>query len=212
MIYIKTKFYSLLNKICIVIKRSITYQTKYGIKVLNPFFPTVNSTESIKYIDPANLYLGVDFLKDKYTNLNTNLLNSPHFKLMLCLRNNESYFSTEYVNRMLLGCLDERPPIISYYNNHSYFEECYKKSLNEIVTSSYSPITVFKVRDNYYIHDGKHHAAVAAMLGKQVKCLELNSIDVYNSFCGKAIEIASTSKNYDKHLRFLCEMKRQSYD
>lgn len=185
------------------------FKTSVGIKQLN-FSRLVNAGKIIGKnirLSPSVLYLGPDYLKDKYTLLGIPLLESPHYKFMNAIEKNESLEDTEYFMRYRDAMLDWRlwqsPKCnVKLYNSR------FKKSIEIINKEMYSPVIVYKVNDKYYIYDGKHRASMCALLGKSVECVEVSSkvatMFVYNYF----FSFVSEDKSYLKHSSFFNEAEK----
>lgn len=209
-IRIKTKLLSAISKLCRAFHISFPYYMQYGVKMVNPTFPVLQTKGSnILRIDPKELRLGFDFLKDDYTLLDAPLSESPHFLLMESLEKTHEYEWTDYCRRMLNGSLDERPPIVAYYLRENYFMDCYKKCVSEIEKQSYEPVKVYCVNGHYYIYDGKHHSAVAALLKKEIKCAVLDTDAVLGAIDKRIIDYMQKRDEYNKHLRFIKSMKEE---
>ena len=202
---IKTKFLSLTAKICRLLKRSVVYENKQGLKQINPINVALLTRGERILIPYSKLYLGVDFLNDKKTLIDVPIVESPHYYLMKTLEINGDYKQTEYVQRMLRGCLDERYEIVSYYLQKNYFQKAYEKSKRGVEEDTNTPVTVYAYNDKYYIYDGKHRAAICALLKKGVWC---NVIDLHSAMSGfnrKLKQRIIKSKKYKKHHNFLTE-------
>lgn len=206
--FILTKVEGLANKICRVVHKSVTFETHAGIKRFNPYFPTVQiQDEKEFYVSPTELFLGVDFLKDNFTLLGVSVIDSPHYRLVDTIKKEEDCEQTEYVQRMLEGKLDERLPIVSYILEKGYFQRNYRKDVYEIEKNEYKPVIVYRIDNRLYIHDGKHHAATAAVLGKNVKCVEAKPKDVLNSIDSSLVNGCMRNSQYSKHQCLLMKMK-----
>ena len=197
-----TRFLGAVRKVCRFLNISFCYATRYGVNESDPVFPAVGSQEE-RTLDPASLRLGLDYLKDEYTLLGTPVTESPHYALMRSLQEGRGYEDTEYCRRMLAGSLDERPPIVAYYLNPSYFPGCFARCVREIESDSYEPILVYRVDGAYYIHDGKHHAAVAALLGRPLRCRVANCETIYCSLSRKLCRYVDRHRAYARHKSFL---------
>ncbi|MBQ3866223.1 MAG: hypothetical protein II776_04920, partial [Clostridia bacterium] len=105
--------------------KSIYYQTKYGVKVLNRR-GAASAPDRIGdaiELDPGTLLLPFDCLKDAYTFLGTGVADSPHLDLMrAALRGDPEH--CRYVDLALAGALDGRDT--TYVKPEIYLRECRK--------------------------------------------------------------------------------------
>ena len=63
-LWLKVKFLALISKICRMLGKTIIYQSKTGLKEINPVFENSDYSGSlIEEIDAKDLCLGIDFLK-----------------------------------------------------------------------------------------------------------------------------------------------------
>lgn len=150
-------------------KISMLVDKKVGIKNLNyNLLVTPPTSNTIISINPTELFLGPDFLVDQYTLLNRPLLESPHYELVEALSDNKDVKQTEYYRRYAKGTLDWR-----YLSNPKMVAHFYRKfvdSKNNVLNGTYEPIKIYKVGQVYYIYDGKHRAAMCALLKLSAKC------------------------------------------
>ena len=199
-LWFKVKLLGALSKVCKLFEKTVVYQSKTGYKELNPFY-LPQTTEHCKkiYLSARELYLGIDFLKDDYSLIDVPISESPHYGLMKCLQDNGEWESTEYVLRMLKGALDERYEILATYLNKSYFSVCYQKRKAEIERNDNSSVSVYQLNGRYYLHDGKHRAALCMLMGIDVPCNVLPFEMVLRDFNAKKIQKVMKSKKYTKH-------------
>ena len=207
-LWLKVKFLALISKICRMLGKTIIYQSKTGLKEINPVFENSDYSGSlIKEIDAKDLCLGIDFLKDSHSLIDVPIAESPHFGLVKALREGENWEKTEYVRRMLKGELDERYEILAFYLEKDYFPNCYKRCMREIENNQEKPITVYRFNDRYYIHDGKHRAALCALLGLKVKCCILDIDNVCMEFNRKKVRHLMRDKHYSRHQKIFQDVK-----
>ncbi len=177
------------------------YETKYGIKNINISnyicFPHSSIGEPFS-LNATELYLDADFMKDDYSLLDCSINETPHFKLMQALLSDEDISHSEYIQRALKGYLDWRD-YQSKSPNYDDFKAKFKQLKSEIETNSYSPIEVFLLDGRYYIHDGKHRAALCAALGKNIKCV-LIDVSVYTTgVWAYLLSLVVSQDKYSKH-------------
>lgn len=192
------------------------YENKNGFKVLNfPYFPSEKHKFSNYIINnnvlTTDLYLGIDFLNDKHTLLGTPLSKSPHFDFMKKMHLGEDWQHSEYIDKMINGTLDERNSIISYIENDTYFLEVFNNRKEEMLREEYDPIIIYKVDSKYYIYDGKHRAALAAVLNKKIKCIIIEPINVLNSMNYMILSKLSGKTKYNKH-KMIFKSIKESYE
>ena len=180
---------------------------KQGIKEINPIYgiPHVKNPELV-IIPPTDLYLDPDYLIDDCTLLDRAVTESPHFDLMKTILLEKDILSTEYANRFISGTLDGRLPgyISKEYEllMHSYFN----KRIDEIQKDVYTPVLIYKRRGKYYIKDGKHRAALCAVEGKKVQCIQCEFIGQADGNIRKRCIIMDKKKHlFTKTLDFFNE-------
>lgn len=159
------------------------YETPVGIKCSNSIIANVKYTKlEEKYLPSDQLFLGVDFLKDKFTLCGQSISDSPHYNLMKALDNNEPIKTTDYWRRIKNGTLDSRSKSNPIKKEVEYFYSQFKKRKDEVLSGQYEPISVFFFDDRYYIEDGKHRAALCAYLKKDVRCNIISSDCMLDSY------------------------------
>lgn len=192
---------------------SMFVKTKVGIKNINmgclthtvKFLPAI-----ITEMDPEKLYLGPDFLVDKYSLLDCPLLDSPHYSFIKAIQNQESIDETDYYKRYIRGTLDWRHCQLGRKNNDVFFSKN-EVSKIKIIEDNYEPVTVYLWNNIYYIFDGKHRAALCALLGKQVKCNIVSPSITFNGVWKRMFDMIDDDKCFSKHTLFLsrCPKKVQ---
>lgn len=178
------------------------YKGKYGIKNINLnqlVFPGQFVLKNIN-ISPSLLRLGPDFLKDKYTLLDTPVVNSPHAELMSLLYNDKEVADSEYINRYYHGYLDWRRGIKTI--NPSRFNNKYNTIVDSVLSDNYEPVKIYQIGDSYYVYDGKHRAALCAVLGKDVKCVVASSDIACAGVWSRLFTCIKSDKSYCKHALF----------
>ena len=179
-------------------------RTNVGIKCYN-----MTSISSIPVaikdnceLDPKELYLGTDFLKDQYTLLDIPLRDSPHYDFVYQLSHNKEPNTSEYLRRLYAGTLDWRYPLKKSFGT-DYFTKKFNDSLLSVQDGSYRPVLIYELEGKYYIYDGKHRAAMCAMLGvKAVKCIVIAS-SIEMAGARRLMRSLTDDRNYKKHVAFL---------
>ena len=200
----KTKLLAVASKICKLFNKTIVYESKTGLKEINPLFPT-KQREIINLctVSPDELFLGIDFLKDEYSLIDTPIKESPHFELMASLYNGEDGLNTNYTKRMLKGALDERYEILAFYLDKEYFKNCFSKKYGDIKNNLNERVTIYKKNGKCYIHDGKHRAALCSFLDIPVQCEVVDFYEVCKEFNNNKLKIVQKKEKYKKHDFFL---------
>ena len=208
MLRIRIKFENAIERILRLVGCSYTYVSSTGVKTLNPSSVCLNKSIVKKHeIDPTQLYLGIDGLKDEYSLLDTNILDSPHYSLVKRLNGNLQIEESDYVLRMINGSLDERRAIIGYLKDH-YFENTFRLAYNSLQEKKYSPIITYQVNGRYYILDGKHRAATAALLGiNSVKCVIVEKKVAEKCISEKAWRVILTDSSFSKHKKMYSNLQ-----
>jgi len=208
------KIQNKINRICKRFDVSILYQTTVGIKCTNQLvssdmFNYFASGET-KYVPAENLWLTFDGLKDSYTLLYRSVADSPHFELMQLLQKGTDLNHSDYLRRVVDGTLDFRPAKKISPNHIRFLRNSYSAKINSIQAEVYQPIKVFKVGDKYYIADGKHTAAMCALVGINAKCIDV-SLVVYDSFFWWVYrKMLKNKKDYSKHIKYFGSLLKTS--
>lgn len=207
---IKAYVYSFLHKVCKFFSITIFFDNGYGIKAFNkPLFKQINCTdETIIFIEPKELYLGFDALKDDYTLTNINITKSPHFSLVETLKNNpKDVEKCDYIIRSKKGKLDGRYEQVINSKTIDMHINKFKNDKHKIINGRYNPVLVYKLCDRYYIMDGKHRAAMCALFKVPVKCRLIDTGTIINDpYTGMILNKFNNDKNkykYKKNLEFL---------
>ena len=178
--------------------------TKVGVKSLNQLMKNqeyyiINQ----KNIEAGELFLGLDGLKDHYTLMDCCLLDSPHYKLMKAIRSENPIKETEYCKRTVQGTLDSRRAIELSDRYLKMMLDKYVARNQEIQLGTYKPVQVYQLENRYYIADGKHRAALCAVLNKEIKCDVISSDYLKDSFrlwmIKKMLKMYKKNGEYSKH-------------
>lgn len=197
-------FFRTIEKICNRFHIIFLYPSKVGMKNVNlgqvADMGCVQIKEQI-LLKPEHLFLGPDFLKDEYTLLGVNIKNSPHYSFMEALYSGKDIFSTNYVRRWENGTLDWRRPMLAN-KAKTLWNRSFQKRMEEIQAGVLHSVIVYQVGARYYLYDGKHRAALYALLDKEIMCNVISESCVfsyYNQFLFKAVE---KKRDYEKHSQF----------
>lgn len=202
---IKKQMIALMKKIAVKQHLTVVYKNKYGIKAINPCCSSVKELKQPEIImDPSDLFLDVDYLTDEYTLLDKSILDSPHFLLMKALNEGTNIVTTEYYKRYSAGYLDERTAIISNKKKQQAILSTFEYRKKAILIEEYDPVSIYERHGKYYVYDGKHRAALCALLGKQVKCKKIENLLDYDGLVKRKVELMKLSKErFSKQLQFL---------
>ena len=180
------------------------YNTRYGLKNVGAGYllgAKKYSSGVIKEIVADKLFLGPDYLKDKYSLLNRPIAQSPHFDFVKAIKENGDLSSTDYIQRFVSGKLDWRRGS-TMPRDFNYFEKMYFQSLGEIQSGDYNPVIIYSLGGKYYIYDGKHRAALCSLLGVPVKCMvvgnELANADLWYYM----FSIIKGNSDYSRHTEY----------
>lgn len=182
-----------------------TYETSKGLKNINMGkVATLETPYVISHIilNSTELFLGPDFLKDQYTLLGKTILDSPHYQFMQAMLTNKPLEQTEYVKRWLTGTLDWRRSL-PLKNQCERWKASFESKMKEVETGKYSEIWVYAVNGKYFIYDGKHRAALCAVLGKPIHCSVISDQCVYSFYGRYMMECICNKEDYNKHRLFL---------
>lgn len=182
-------------------------KTQVGLKNINAKMVQHLSkpiNNDVFYLLPKDLFLGVDFLIDKYTLLKCPLENSPHLGLMKALRDDEELSQTEYIHRFESGTLDGRRGV-PHIKDFSLYRTKFVQHMQEFNNNSIEPVLVYKVKERYYVYDGKHRAALCTLMGEKIPCKLVDAEDRF----GYGFEIIAGDPKYGKHNVFREEFKSE---
>lgn len=150
------------------------YLNKLGVKAENQIFKRVYLPQkNVTTLSLDKLRLGIDWLRNDYTLIGTEIMDSPHFGLMQAISDNKDTRALEYIYRKEKGTLDFREGSLVTEKFLEDSEFCFKKRKQEILSQTYDPIKVVNFDEKFYIVDGKHRAALACLL----KMNEIKIID-----------------------------------
>lgn len=194
------------HRICERLDVVALYSTAAGIKCVNRpvFYERLDylAAPEIRLLVPEQLRLGFDGLKDTFSLLDTPLTESPHFDLMKRLNDGTDLRGSDYVRRIESGALDFRPPRRLRDKQLAARRADFLEMRARIEAGDYEPITVFSLDGRHYIADGKHRAAVCALLGAGVRCRDA-SAGLHDSFYWWVLrKMEKTAEQYRKHIRW----------
>ena len=175
------------------------HRTKYGLKTINIKLvrqePRIIIDKTFE-MTPSELFLGIDYLNDDYTLLDTSILDSPHIKFVDAILKGEDLSRTEYIDRCQKGTLDGRRgrPIIKDFT--LFKSRCMAR---EMQLNDMQPVLIYQVKNRNYIYDGKHRAALCALKGTKVKCLLVDFRFMDNAL----FKVMKKENIYKKHLSLI---------
>lgn len=176
---------------------------RIGLKNLNLNL-LIDTPSSGKFIviAPQDLYLGPDYLVDKYTLLNCPIQKSPHYELMRTINENGNVRTTDYFQRYVNGCLDWRDVQNPKTDTKLRFITKFHETKDEIVNGTYTPIKVCLVNKKYYICDGKHRAAMCALFHQSVSCELLSTKQAIGQIGQYLFRCIITKPQFSNHMEF----------
>lgn len=138
--------------------------------------------DDVLILSGKDLHLGFDALKDEYSLVGVNIQRSPHYYLMGAIDNDEDIKQTDYCKRYENGTLDSRSAAVISENTLFNLKKIFKDRKKQIIEESYTPVQVYTIEGKYYIADGKHRAALCTYLNKPVKCVDIGTVFLKDSF------------------------------
>lgn len=201
---IQSFFVRVVEKVFMACNLIVFFKNKAGLKNIgaNRLLQKMDyKVEDTKEIRPELLYLGPDFLKDKYTLLDCPVSTSPHFGLMKALNEKAVLRTTDYFRRFNKGTLDWRRSQVMP-RSYNKFHNKYVKSQKEINDNKYNPVLVYYQNGRYYIYDGKHRAALCALMNKPVLCAVVSNSFVNTGLWHYMFSIIEKRSDYSRHNQF----------
>lgn len=186
------------DKLMSFLRYSCFYENKYGIKdfASQSFKLSDHNKVAIVELNPADVYLSFDGLKNQYTLIDKPISESPHVELIRLINMGEDISACDYVKRETNGFLDHRDKeFISEKIINYHLEK------NKMCDISRQPI-VYKLDNKYYVLDGKHRFASAFLSGEEsVKCKEVSCKEIAEwKYLCKLYSIVKNKKVYSKQL------------
>lgn len=197
----------LLHKVCKALHISAYFEMDKGIKGYNrPLFriPSDIKLESVT-INPNEVYLSYDGLRDELTHVEKSIVDSPHVDMINRLKKGLDIQDCDYVRGEIEGYLDGRFEQLDSYDLVEFHIKKFMAKQN-----SEKPL-VYSINDKYYVLDGKHRIATAVVFNEQsIECcvLPLSYLinyrytrDLYKAMCKRGDRY---SKNI-KHIKSIIE-------
>ena len=135
-------------------------------------------------LDPGELHLPFDFLKDEYTLLGVSVPDSPHFELMRACAGGD-LSGCGYIEKAKKGIIDGRD--ICFETDKTYLNN-FSKNKIKFENGTVRPVAYYTVDGVKYVSDGKHRAAMAAFLKKPLYGYEIPRENLYSSAVAKMLE------------------------
>lgn len=197
----------LVNKIFCVMKVTVYFENRYGVKSYNKkkfSIPQECDCQTVN-VNPSDIYLSFDALKDEYTHLDTSLASSPHVEMIQRIYNHEDITHSLYILEEIRSSLDGRFELIDDLNlikGHIAAALSNKKSKMPLV---------YILRGRYYVLDGKHRLAASLIQkDKFVPCmlvpLQFIANDVYTQGVYRRMKYAEYS--YRRNINHIKEILR----
>jgi len=180
------------------------YFTSTGLKYINA---KINYEEDEKLekktLVPDEVFLFIDGLKDKFTHLDKPIKKSPHYQLMSDLKNGFDIEKNIYIIHATKGTLDMRDE--TFYPQTLYTKR-FKTQNRAIENNQVDPIKVLPLNGKYYILDGKHRAALLALLDKKIESLIIPNLSNIPLFKKTLWHIEKSElKEFGHHISILKE-------
>lgn len=150
------------------------------------------------------MFLDADYLIDRHTLVGKCILDSPHCGLMKAIMEGRPIEATEYAARAQSGTLDVRNPSYLSRTRIQRMQALFQARLDEIKNATYSPVRVYRHKDRYCIFDGKHRAALCAVMGMAVNCVEMYHHGIEDAFAFAKYQLMQKYASvFEKNLSFL---------
>lgn len=194
------------GKFCTRFDVSMLYETRVGIKCSNSLMSSDRfecfASRDVQLVEAGDLQLGFDGLRDEFSLLGVALPDSPHVDLMRRMQENTEVSESDYFRRLRLGTLDFRPARPVREKNMASRRKRFIEVRSGIEAGEDEPIKVFRVAGAYFIADGKHRAAVCALLGRIVRCRDV-TLALHDSFYGWVFRrMKKTPDRFQRHLHW----------
>ena len=186
-IFFKYYIFAIFKRMCRYLNIYFYYENKYGLKSISK--PANANRDFSKYkrikVDPINLRMGVDGLTDEYSYCGKQIVESPHYNLIVCCENGKIEKS-DYMIREQKGCLDSRNFIFRTYKTHMTH---FNNAKTNMLANNTIPIIVYSINNKMYIYDGKHRAALYAYHKKTIDAIEIPAELIKSSYLCKLNEL-----------------------
>lgn len=194
------------QKTCERLDVAILHSTHVGLKCVNPppYSERLAGLAGSEVFELAadKLHLSLDALKDDCTLLGVPITESPHLALMRLFNVNADAESSDYVRRLRAGTLDFRPARRVKPKHLAERREKFLAARVQLESGRQEPVIVIRLAGAHFIADGKHRAAVGALLGQPVRCVEATAAAQYSLFWWIRRKMEKTPAPYQKHLRW----------
>lgn len=162
-------------------------------------------------LEPWALLCPPDGLTDAWTLLGVPVPESPTFAFMQALEQGQPLAETAYIRRLVDGTLDQRWPYGARHLRFQRFRQLYAARRAQILAGTYPPVRVLRVAGKYYVLNGKHRAALCALLGERVRCDVLDPAAVYAATLRRVHKrLSRRPAQFQTTLRFLAAAKTEA--
>lgn len=196
-----SKKHLFIHRLCKLIGFHHYYENRYGIKGHNKAKFQLQGKYADFLINPEDVYLGFDALKDEYTLLDVKMTDSPHYNLMKTIFQGEDIQGCDYIEREKKGTLDGRYELVP--TDHV---RIFSESLEKIRSDKYNPAIVYRVDGKTYAFDGKHRLALCLLLNKKCKCICMDLSELQKDINTKTLLLEMEKRNkelYSKNIELL---------
>lgn len=192
------------QKTCRRLDISALYRTETGIKCHNQLLASAHfkhfETGPVFSLPPSELRIGFDGLKDPLSLLGVALPDSPHYQLAALLEAGADISRSEYVQRVARGTLDFRPAKKITGTRLENFRRHHATATAAIRAGQHPPVAVITGAGRHYVADGKHRAALCALLQAPVRCVDVSPLVHDSFFRWVHRKMRRQPAQYEKHL------------
>lgn len=201
----KSFMYSFADKLFRRLSCTALIRTKVGIKPLNQIIKSdwLNEVTIIKNLidlEFDRLTPFPDFLKDKYTLIDTSVSEWPHYDLIRCLDNNLPLNDCEYIKRRENGTLDFRK---KFSISKDRLRKVYQKKITAMANDEVFSVKIFLIdNDSYIVADGKHSLAMSVYFKYPNINFELIQNLAFDTYFRWIFDKIKNDKNFTRHSAF----------
>jgi len=185
---------------------SVCYETEVGMKFHNQ---TISSdlfthfiTGPVRLVPARELYSGFDALRDAHTLIDTDIASLPHVDFVARIRKGEDLESSAYVARLVRGTLDFRPAGPVRRGLLDELRADLRAQLERVEAGEFEPVRTVEVGGRLYLMDGRHRAAMCALLGREIPTVDVNRVYYDSFFWWVHAKMKQRPELYRRHLAY----------
>lgn len=182
---------------------SLLYETSVGIKSSEQLISSdlfKYHADNVEFIcKTENLYIGFDGLKDKYTNIDKSIIDSPHFEFIASINQN-ILEDLNYISQKMNGTIDFRSSVSNV--EIQKLLEINELKKEAVLNNSYKPIQTVRINKKHYIADGKHTAALCHFFNISPRCTDVTSVAYDSFFFWVYKKMTLNPLKYSKHIEW----------